>query len=597
MSLTLVTQDQWNEALAAGQAKREATGFLPDIFRLPWVPLDEYFGPRPVDYPPAAEEIEEALPAHDRTDRVQRALVASMIGAMIDATEVEANASDSVMLCTLLRNYLAVSYTAPDTLADLRWEIRAGLAARDLRRVSASCDMWLGFDPEAELLEIAVDSAFAAVCNLETGRAWIDLAWEESPPPEGSPSGSALRHSIHDRMFEWATRVHTRDPLYPPPPGPSTLKVKMWSLYFFPQEVDPSTGLPSEQDRQNRIELLRVCVSLLRRLGPECVNRSQHLVALSAWCDLALGVQQEETGLIAQAAVEYGQIADTTNHNEHSYAIRAPVDCFQHIGLLHDAEAHVQKWIAICPDSPEPFKRLAKLLYKQEHIPEAVTAFETYVRLKGDEQNDEWLHSLTLRLGLESQQKRHVVLEAAAERAAWASKGHLLAAWVHPWFNRLSPEATRKWWTGLWMVSLPEAWADLDARSIWEEAAAAFGEAVAMELRHSVFRLFLGDHPSAPDVTPRPSEWIKVHQDRATLGQMLVCLRQAKDRSPAGRALAEWLRQHKPKLLNYLGLQTNDELTRFNQLRGDAQHGTVTQAEARQVFEDAVGLLQHIVSG
>lgn len=73
-----------------------------------------------------------------------------MIGAMIETAEEAADPGDSAMLCTLLRSYLAASYTAPDTLADLRWEIRAGLAGRDLRRVSSSCDQWLGFDPQAE---------------------------------------------------------------------------------------------------------------------------------------------------------------------------------------------------------------------------------------------------------------------------------------------------------------------------------------------------------------------------------------------------------------------------------------------------------------
>ena len=62
MSLELVTLDQWNAALAAGQEKWKTTGFLPDIFRAPWSPLDQYFGPFPVDSPPMAEEIEEAFP-------------------------------------------------------------------------------------------------------------------------------------------------------------------------------------------------------------------------------------------------------------------------------------------------------------------------------------------------------------------------------------------------------------------------------------------------------------------------------------------------------------------------------------------------------
>ena len=87
-----------------------------------------------------------------------------------------------------------------------------------------------------------------------------------------------------------------------------------------------------------------------------------------------------------------------------------------------------------------------------------------------------------------------------------------------------------------------------------------------------------------------------MRRDRATLGQRLACLRQARDRSPAGRELAKWLLQHKPALLNYLGLQRADGFTRLNRLRGEAQHNTVTQADARLVFEDAAGLLQRIVS-
>ena len=102
---------------------------------------------------------------------------------------------------------------------------------------------------------------------------------------------------------------------------------------------------------------------------------------------------------------------------------------------------------------------------------------------------------LTLRLGLESQHGRQLLLEAAAERASWAPVGHKLAEWTHPWFSLLCLESKKKWWTGLWLVSSPDAQANLDSQSVLEEAAAAFGEAVAMELRHSVFRPFLLDQP------------------------------------------------------------------------------------------------------
>ena len=52
MSLELVTLDQWNAALAAGQVKWKTTGFLPDIFRAPWSPLYRVLWPTPGGLPP-----------------------------------------------------------------------------------------------------------------------------------------------------------------------------------------------------------------------------------------------------------------------------------------------------------------------------------------------------------------------------------------------------------------------------------------------------------------------------------------------------------------------------------------------------------------
>lgn len=585
MDLELVTLDQWNEALAAGRAKYAATGFLPDVFKWRWAPLGQCFGPLPSEYPPTAEEIEEALPAHDPTDRVQRALVASIIASMIDTTEIEANSSDSIMLCTLLRNYLAASYSDPETLPDLRWEIRAGLAARDVRRVSSHCNLWLGFDPAAELLDIAIGSAFAALCRLETGRAWIDAAWEESPLPESPPSGQAPSDPTRLLMFEWAKRVHPADPLYPPPLDQSDLRDKMFAHYFYAQDVVSETSGPSEQDRQDRIALVGVCASLVQRLGPERLSRSQYLVALSAWCDVAIGAQQDRPDLIAQGAMKYMQIPG---------AGWTAVDCYQHAGMLAEAEREARKCIAVSPTSTA-YRRLSEILDKQERTAEAVEAFETYVRLK-DDQRDSWLDSFALRLGLESQQRQRVLLQSAAADASWAPMGQQLIGWIHPWFSQLCPDAKRRWWTGLYVLSAPEFCANLGEASVWEIAADAFGEAVAVELKHSVFQAFREAHPGEPSTQPLPDHWKRVNDGNATLGNLMHCLINAKyPPLPVGRSFSAWLQQHKQPLFDYI-CRRNVDLLRLATLRGAAQHGTVTQAEARQVFEDAASLLQRIVS-
>jgi hypothetical protein len=386
-------------------------------------------------------------------------------------------------------------------------------------------------------------------------------------------------------MFEWAKMVHPPDPLYPPPLDPSTLMDKTLVHYFYVQDVVPGTGGPSEQDRQDRNALVGVCASLVQRLGPERVSRSPHLVALSAWCDVALGAQQNRPHLVAQGAMKYMQIPG---------AGWAAVDCFQHAGMLAEAEREARKCIAVSPTSTA-YRRLSEILDKLERTDEAVEAFETYVRLK-DDQRDSWLDSFALRLGLESQRRQHVLLQSAAVDASWAPMGQQLVEWIHPWFSHLCPDAKRRWWTGLYVLSAPEFCANLGEASVWEMAADAFGEAVAMELRHSVLRPFREAHPGEPSTTPLPDHWKKAREGNATLGNLMHCLVNAKyPPLPVGRSFSAWLQQHKKPLFAYI-CRRDVDLLRLATLRGAAQHDTVTRAEARQVFEDAAGVLQHIVS-
>jgi hypothetical protein len=113
----------------------------------------------------------------------------------------------------------------------------------------------------------------------------------------------------------------------------------------------------------------------------------------------------------------------------------------------------------------------------------------------------------------------------AAGRSRWSATGYV-------------PDIYRTQWGSLTCCFDAISKMTAPAQSVWDEPAAAFGEAVVMELRCSVFRPFLRDSPSAPQVTPVPDGWAKIRQDRATLGQMLFCLRQVREstRKPdAGR--------------------------------------------------------------
>lgn len=81
------------------------------------------------------------------------------------------------------------------------------------------------------------------------------------------------------------------------------------------------------------------------------------------------------------------------------------------------------------------------------------------------------------------------------------------------------------------------------------------------------------------------------------LGELVQLLLQA--RLPVhreSRALRDWINANHPRLPIYL---TNTPVRRLEQLatlRGEAQHGSVTEEQARRVYEEALAFLSAIVA-
>lgn len=451
--------------------------------------------------------------------------------------------------------------------------------------------------PRGETLVIATETVCAVVSGVADVVCNLDPYWAQPPAPDDEVAPGIPFDLLHRcRMFSFVTAIHPNDPLDPLHIEESdTTERRFFNAVQRKKGLDPWSGLPLEEARRLRQELARTGYRLLRQLGPSRVGQQALLAAFSAWCRFALGVLEDDSEEVGIAAEEFARISAEECPGGAISVITAAADIYQHLGRLAEAETQIRRWVALGPKSADARKRLAEVLYKQDRVPEATEMFETYVRLSDETPEASWVNSLTLRLGLEAAGNRRLLLESAAEQATWAPMGQRVAEWQHPWLSRLCPEAKRRWWAGLYVLSSSEARENLSEQTIWEMAADAFGEAVAMELRHSVLQPFREAHPGEPLTTPLPDHWKKAREGHATLGNLLHCLMNAKyPPLPVGRSFSAWLQQHKRPLFDYI-CRRDVDLLRLAKLRGAAQHDTVTLAEARQVFEDAVGLLQHIV--
>ena len=281
------------------------------------------------------------------------------IGAMIVTAEESGHFSDSAMLCALLKRYFAASYTPPDSLADLRREIRAGLAARDLRRVSSSCDLWLGFDPKAELLEFAVDSAFAAICNLEAFRGALvrvalvpPLGWHAF----GRRATPRARHDVrvgHNGAIRSIFFTRHRQ---------SRLSCETRRGYRFVRTRGKTRGLAFPRNKTAKTET-SCSVSAFHSCRNSALSGS---TSFNIWRLCRHGAiwpsvssRREPPTWLRKQPRSTAQIAG---------AGWAAVDCYQHARMFVEAERETRRCIAVSPDATA-YRRLAEVLYKQERIP------------------------------------------------------------------------------------------------------------------------------------------------------------------------------------------------------------------------------------
>jgi hypothetical protein len=140
---------------------------------------------------------------------------------------------------------------------------------------------------------------------------------------------------------------------------------------------------------------------------------------------------------------------------------------------------------------------------------------------------------------------------------------------------------------GMFSLSSPAVAAEMESER-WDLAADAFGEAVAFELKERVFRPF----SKSALLTPPDEHWKRALAGRGMLGEMIDCLLQTRvPNNAAAKQLSDWLTMNLPRLRDHIRKAPSSRLFKLARLRGQAQHESVTEAETREVFVEAGGLL------
>lgn len=165
------------------------------------------------------------------------------------------------------------------------------------------------------------------------------------------------------------------------------------------------------------------------------------------------------------------------------------------------------------------------------------------------------------------------------------------------WTERLSLDAFRRWWTGLYVFTSATLRQEIGEAAVSEQAGDAFGEAVSLQLRHAVARRFASELSKQPRIASRPDEyWSRFLAEKATLGEQLSCLLQTRNPNhELARRLQRWLGTNAPALSKYLERKGN-ALMILAALRGEAQHNTVTAEQLRRLYEEAEALLRLVPS-
>lgn len=538
---------------AAAQARRieDETGFPPavDDPRLKagevlfWLPIE---GDGPLD---------DLLARGRAGDATIRAVVATTLYSL---TKQNPSEGFEVIQSTLQR--LATSLSVGNLVdpARARWELHLAASADSLDRAVHVSRRLVDLDSTSEVLALAARTVFLLA---HPSRPSLDVFEPSIFDPRIQRPGSLPAEICDLFTYVLATIVEKRGSL-------------SWT--------DPTALPTSTLDAVVDIEYLLKRVQSTTPLTP-----TQR--AVQCWCGFAQAAAVQDVDKLNEAGRSYAALPAFPAAGPAPTGTAAAAKCFAVAQNWSAATETTKRWTIEAPTDAQAMRRLAEAHYKQNEIPEALRAYEEYVRLREDEGDNDWESSLLLHLGLEVQSRRDsaAALEAAAFSASIRPQAERLISWSHPWFDRLCPKAKERWWIGMFVLTSPHV-ADEIGAARWDQAADAFGEAVAFELKERVFRPFA----ESARIAPPDEHWKRALTGRGMLGQMIECLLQARQPNhPVARQLSEWLATNLPRLREHIRKTRPASLLKLAKLRGQAQHESVDETDTRQVFHEAEDLL------
>lgn len=550
----MFNESAFESAAVQSHIIQKATGFLPAIDEprlnageiLFWLPIE---GDSPLD---------DLMTKGHGGDPVARAVVAATLYSLKGN-----NPSDGFdTLCSALQN-LAASLPVEGLVdpAQLRWELHLAASADSLERAVRVSRRLIDLDSTPEVLVLAARTLFLLA---HPTRPSLEVFEPSTFDPSIQRLGS-LPAALCD-LFTYLL---------------ATIVEKRGSLRW----TDPSALSTSVLNAVVDIEYMLKRVQSTTPLTP-----TQR--AVQCWCAFAQAAAVGDLHKMSDAGRSYAVLPPfPADAGPAPSGTSAAATCFALAANWSAATEAAKRWTAEAPKDAQAMRRLAEAHYKQNEISEAVHAYEEYVQLRegGD---DDWESSLLLHLGLEVLVRQNSVtaLEAAAFSASIRQQGERLISWFHGWFDALSPKARERWWVGMFVLTSPHVASEIgEAR--WNQAADAFGEAVAFELKERVF----GPFAASAQVTAPNDYWKRALSRQATLGQMIECLLQTREPAHStAKQLSGWLTTELPRLRDQIRKIPQQRLLGFARLRGQAQHDSVTESETREVFFVAVQLLDAI---
>jgi tetratricopeptide (TPR) repeat protein len=550
------------EVFARAAAHLALTGFPPPLDAELWS-LDAFSQLLPVD----PDSILDFIPSHDTFDPAHRAAAANWV---YSAANYWWGADPQGMARAQLRRYLASVTPDISSLPLLRWELYAAAVARDVTRVLALSGTWERHDPD--FLDIQRLARTLLFLMMDRDMDFPDWAWDFDVSRDSETAGLEAGWDII-ALLQACGVEHIE---------------ALWSV--------------GQSGHDSFREAPLVCLSMLERLGPTRLDADVVVSAIVAWANCSIAMIEGHIDSFRTAAAGYRKLAhcaalplgDVSQDFVRQRALRAATYCWVKAKDFANAERHAREWVAVAPEDAEAHRQLAQCLYNQLRIPECLDALEAALRLREDDEDD-WSSSLFLKLSLESRNSRRITeaIENTAFISQCRSQGEALTHWMSPWTANLCPAAAQKWWVGLHIVSSQLLQNDIGESSAREEAGAAFGEAVSVQVRHAVAKPFAAEISQQFTTAFKPDEyWSKFLAGKATLGNQLSCLLQTRNPNhELARRLQKWLATNARALSDHLRSKGNSMMI-LAELRGDALHDTITPERLRRLYDEAESLLK-----